>query len=475
MSTLNNRGFCKIVATLGPNTSSEEMIDRLVFSGVSVFRFNCSHGSLEEYQQRIAGIRAAEKKYSRSIGILFDLQGPKLRVGKFKNPEGIILKEGDTFTLDTSEELGDQNRVGLQHPEIFKVMKPGHELLLNDGIIKLHIDSCTPDSLHTTVVSGGPLSDRKGVNVPGVQLPISALTEKDRKDLVMAEELGADFIALSFVQNPEDIKLARSLMKSQAGIVAKIEKPSAVEHLNEIIELSDVVMVARGDLGVEMNTEKVPVIQKRIVAACREVGKPVIVATQMLESMINNVTPTRAEASDVATAVYDGADAVMLSAETANGKHPVEAVSTMRRIITTVEQDSRFKEVMAATTHEKVCSTDAAIISAASMSAKVMSTANLIINFTDSGSTTMKTAQQRPCVSILSLTPYKNTARKMALVWGVTSVRVKNLETFDDILREARAAALTHNMAKEGDKAVITAGIPFGHSGDTNLLYIATI
>ncbi|MDR0291876.1 MAG: pyruvate kinase [Elusimicrobium sp.] len=471
---LNKLGFCKIVATLGPDTSTAEMIDKLVVAGVSVFRFNCSHGSVEEYKQRIAGIRAAEKKYNRSIGILFDLQGPKLRIGLFKDDK-IILKEGDKFNLDLSPEPGDNTRVCLPHPEIFKVMQRGLELLLNDGIVRLRVDSFTADSASATVTAGGELYSRKGVNVPGVKVPVSALTEKDLKDLKTAEDLGADFIALSFVQHPEDITLARSLMRSQAGIVAKIEKPSAVEHLREIIELSDVIMVARGDLGVELSPELVPVAQKKIVAACRAAGKPVIVATQMLESMINNVTPTRAEASDVATAVYDGADAVMLSAETAQGRYPVETVTTMRRIITTVEKDARFKENMRVTTVQNACNAESAIISAASMAAKSMSASNLIINFTDSGATTMKTAKERPCVSILSLTPYEQTARKMALVWGVTSVVVNNLKTFDDILQEARSAALTHNMAKRGDKAVITAGVPFGHSGDTNLIYIVSI
>jgi len=470
----NDRGFCKIVATLGPDTSTAEMIDKLVFAGVSVFRFNCSHGSVPEYQQRIAGIRAAEKKYNRSVGILFDLQGPKLRVGVFKDDK-IELKEGDKFNLDLSPEPGDQSRVCLPHPEIFKVMQPGLELLLNDGIIRLRVDSFTAASANTTVTAGGGLSSHKGVNVPGVKLPIPALTEKDFADLKTAESLGADFIALSFVQHPEDIELARSLMRSRAGIVAKIEKPSAVEHLQEIINLSDVIMVARGDLGVELSPEMVPVTQKKIVAACRDAGKPVIVATQMLESMVNNITPTRAEASDVATAVYAGADAVMLSAETANGRYPVETVDTMRRIITTVEHDARFKENMRVTTVQNVCSAESAVISAAAEAAKSMAASNLIINFTDSGATTMKTAKERPCVPILSLTPNESTARKMALVWGVTSVIVNDLKNFDDILREARHAALSHDMARSGDKAVITAGIPFGRSGETNLLYIVSI
>ncbi|ACC98113.1 Pyruvate kinase [Elusimicrobium minutum Pei191] len=473
MSSLKNKGFCKIVATLGPNTSTEEMIDRLVMSGVSVFRFNCSHGSLEEYQQRIKGIRAAEKKYNCNIGILFDLQGPKLRIGRFKDSAVITLKEGDKFRVDLSPEPGDKTRVSLPHPEIFQAMQEGLELLINDGIVRVRVDSFTADSAETTVIAGGQISDRKGVNVPGAHLPISALTEKDLKDLKMAEDLGADFVALSFVQKAEDIIYLRSLMRSQAGVIAKIEKPKAVEDLDKILEVTDVIMVARGDLGVEMNSERVPVIQRRMINACRKAGKPVIVATQMLESMVNNVTPTRAEASDVATAVYEGADAVMLSAETANGKHPIEAVSTMRRIITTVEREIKIQEPPVS--FKVADNPEQAIIAAAGMSAKTMAMASLIINFTDSGTTTKRTAKERPYVPILSLTPYEDIARRMTLVWGVTSMKVKNLESFDDILREARAAALASGMAKEGDKAVITAGVPFGHSGDTNLLYIVSI
>lgn len=476
METISTRGFCKIVATLGPDTSSEEKIDQLVRAGVCVFRFNCSHGSLEEYQGRIKGIRAAEKKYARSIGILFDLQGPKLRVGKFKNDEVVLLNSGDKFQLDLNPELGDKTRVCLPHPEIFQVMQQGLELLLNDGLIRLKVDSFTKDSAQTTVINGGPLSNKKGVNVPGVKLPISALTEKDLADLKMAEDLGADYIALSFVQKPEDIAMARSLMKSQAGIIAKIEKPSAVEHLDEIISLADAIMVARGDLGVEVGPEQVPMIQKRMVRACRKAGKPVIVATQMLESMVTNATPTRAEASDVATAVFEGADAVMLSAETANGKYPVEAVSTMQRIMKTIEKDPLFAQNMISTTVATDNHTaESAITVAAATAARTMQTANLIVNFTDSGHTTIRTSKERACTPILSLTPNERVARQMALVWGVRSVTVRNLETFDDIAHEARRAALEQGMAKEGDKVVVTAGIPFGKSGETNLLHIISI
>ena len=468
-----NTDFCKIVATIGPDTSNEKAIEQLVLAGVSVFRCNCSHGSLPEYQERVTNIRKMEKKYNCTLGILFDLQGPKLRIGTFKDYR-IKLQEGNKFRLDMNPEPGDQTRVCLPHKEIFAAMKDGLELLLNDGVVRLRVDSHTADTADCTVIAGGELSNKKGVNVPGVKLPLSALTAKDKEDLKIAEMLGADFIGLSFVQEPEDIIELRSLMKSKAHIIAKIEKPSAIEHLREIIDLTDVIMVARGDLGVETSPELVPVLQKKIVSGCRKAGKPVIVATQMLESMIHNIMPTRAEASDVATAVYDGVDAVMLSGETAAGKHPVEAVKTMHNIIRTVEKDERYRQNLMR--RDKIAgeNTETAITVAAGVAARTVQTANVIVNFTDSGRTTLRTAKYRPGVHILSLTPKITTARHMALVWGVTSVVVKDLQSFEDIAAEAGKAALHSGLVQKGQQIVVTAGIPFGHSGQTNLLYIST-
>ena len=465
--------FCKIIATTGPASQSPEMLEKLVLAGASVFRLNFSHGTEEEMRARVSAIRALEKKYDISLGVLCDLQGPKLRVGTFKNGS-VMLKEGQKFTLDMTGEPGDETRVTLPHPEIFQAMHPGLELLLNDGLIRLRIDDHTADVAHTTVTVGGELSNHKGVNVPGVKLPISALTPKDREDLKLAEKLGADFIGLSFVQQPEDLLELRKLMTSQAQIISKIEKPSAIEHLTEIVALSDAVMVARGDLGVEVSTEMVPVLQRRIVDLCRSTGKPVIIATQMLESMIQNITPTRAEASDVATAVYDGVDAVMLSGETAAGKHPVEAVKTMHNIIRTVEKDERYRQNLMR--RDKIAgeNTETAITVAAGVAARTVQTANVIVNFTDSGRTTLRTAKYRPGVHILSLTPKITTARHMALVWGVTSVVVKDLQSFEDIAAEAGKAALHSGLVQKGQQIVVTAGIPFGHSGQTNLLYIIT-
>ena len=465
--------FCKIIATTGPASQSPEMLEKLVLAGASVFRLNFSHGTEEEMRARVSAIRALEKKYDISLGVLCDLQGPKLRVGTFKNGS-VMLKEGQKFTLDMTGEPGDETRVSLPHPEIFQAMHPGLELLLNDGLIRLRIDDHTADVAHTTVTVGGELSNHKGVNVPGVKLPISALTAKDREDLKLAEKLGADFIGLSFVQQPEDLLELRKLMTSQAQIISKIEKPSAIEHLTEIVALSDAVMVARGDLGVEVSTEMVPVLQRRIVDLCRSTGKPVIIATQMLESMIQNITPTRAEASDVATAVYDGVDAVMLSGETAAGKHPVEAVKTMHNIIRTVEKDERYRQNLMR--RDKIAgeNTETAITVAAGVAARTVQTANVIVNFTDSGRTTLRTAKYRPGVHILSLTPKITTARHMALVWGVTSVVVKDLQSFEDVAAEAGKAALHSGLVQKGQQIVVTAGIPFGHSGQTNLLYIIT-
>lgn len=466
--------FCKIIATVGPASESPQMLEKLVRAGVSVFRINFSHGTEEEVTARFASIRALEKKYDISLGILCDLQGPKLRVGTFANG-AVQLKEGQAFTLDMTGVPGDETRVTLPHPEIFKAMHPGLELLLNDGLIRLRVERVEGDKALTTVTVGGTLSDHKGVNVPGVKLPISALTEKDRTDLKLAEKLGADFIGLSFVQQPEDLLELRSLMTGTADIISKIEKPSAIEHLNEIVALSDAVMVARGDLGVEVSTEMVPVLQRRIVDACRKVGKPVIIATQMLESMITHITPTRAEASDVATAVYDGVDAVMLSGETAAGSYPVQAVSTMHNIIKTVEGDERYRKNLIRRDKIDGQNAETAITVAAGISARAVQTANIIANFTDSGKTTLRTAKYRPGVSILSLTPKVATARHMALVWGVTSVLVPDLTSFEDIAEQARQAALRSGLVQKGQNMVITAGIPFGRSGETNLLYIITI
>ncbi|MGD9639256.1 MAG: pyruvate kinase [Alphaproteobacteria bacterium] len=471
---MKHDSFVKIVATLGPSSSSYEMIKKLAVKGADVFRLNFSHGSPDEHRKTYDNIRKVEKEVGRPVGVIADLQGPKLRVGKFKDGE-VTLEKGQNFRLDLNSIEGNEKGVCLPHPEIFAALKVGANLLLNDGRIRLQVESYGSDFAETRVIDGGVLSDRKGVNVPDVELPISALTEKDIKDLKFALEMGADWIALSFVQKPEDIQRAREIINGRAGIIAKLEKPNAIEYLEKIVMFSDAVMVARGDLGVECPPEIVPLLQKRIINFCRQAAKPVIVATQMLESMIYAPTPTRAEASDVATAVYDGADAVMLSAETASGKFPENAVSIMNRIINSVENDDMY-QVFMDTSRPPPKNTDAdAITAAACQVARSMPNTAAIVNYTMSGSTTLRTARRRPGLPILCLTPSEQVARKMALVWGVTSHIAKAIEDFPDIERKAVKHCLECNIAAKGQSVIITAGVPFGIAGTTNILRISTI
>ena len=471
---MEHKRFVKIVATLGPASSSYEMIKSLAFKGANVFRLNFSHGSQEQHRETYQHIRNVEKEVGRPIGIIVDLQGPKLRIGKFEKGE-VLLEKGQKFRLDLNSIVGDKNGVCLPHPEIFAALKLGANILLNDGRIRLEVESYGDDFAETKVVDGGVLSDRKGVNVPDVELPISALTEKDIKDLKMALEMGADWIALSFVQKPEDIQRAREIISGRAGIIAKLEKPKAIEYLEKIVMFSDAVMVARGDLGVECPPETVPLLQKKIINFCRQAAKPVIVATQMLESMINAPTPTRAEASDVATAVYDGADAVMLSAETASGSFPENAVSIMHKIISSVENDDMYQVFMDTSRPPPKNTESDAITSAACHVARTLPNTAAIVNYTMSGSTTLRTARRRPGLPILCLTPSENVARKMALVWGVTSHISKAIEDFPDIEEKAIRHCLNCKIAEKGQTIIITAGVPFGRAGTTNILRISTI
>src|ERR1700674_2032856 len=392
----------KIVATLGPASASEEMIRSLFFAGVDVFRLNFSHGTHEQHRGRLQQIRNVERNVGRPIGVLADMQGPKLRVGTFA--EGpVTLAPGSPFRLDLTDKPGDATRAYLPHPEIFAALKPGSNLLLDDGKLRLRVTRCTAEFAETEVLVGGPLSERKGVNVPDALLPVSALTDKDRRDLEFALELGVEWLALSFVQRPEDLDEARALAKGRARIMTKLEKPSAVERLDEIVEKSDAIMVARGDLGVELPAEKVPTIQRRIVRACRRQGKPVIVATQMLESMISSPVPTRAEASDVATAIYHGADAVMLSAESASGKYPLQAVQMMERIIKEVEHDPLYRSLIDAQ-HELPLNTPGDAICAALRDVAQTIAAVVTVTYTTSGHTSLRARRQRPVAPILSIT-----------------------------------------------------------------------
>ncbi|MCX7258264.1 MAG: pyruvate kinase [Polaromonas sp.] len=471
----------KIVATLGPASSDKDTVRLLFMAGVVVFRLNFSHGSADDHRARFAILRALEKETGRPIGILADLQGPKLRVGTFANGP-VMLVVGESFRLDLDPTPGDQRRVNLPHPEIFAALVPGAELLLDDGKLRLVVERCGPDFAETRVAVGGKLSERKGVNVPDVVLPITALTAKDRRDLALALEEGADWIALSFVQRPEDVSEARALIGDRAAIVSKLEKPSAIERLDEIVALSDAVMVARGDLGVELPAERVPAIQKRIVRSCRRLGRPVIVATQMLESMIESPVPTRAEASDVATAIYDGADAVMLSAESASGKFPIEAALMMNRIIEQVESDPQYRQLIDAShTAARPGGDVAEAVCCAMRRAVSLLQAAAIVCYTSSGHTSLRAARERPESPVLSLTPNISTARRLALVWGVHSVHTpepggaSGACDVTQITEMACEIARCEKFAQPGQTIVTIAGMPFGTPGTTNLIRIATV
>ncbi len=463
----------KIVATLGPASSTKQMICALFEAGADVFRLNFSHGSHADHRERMRLIREVEQEVGRPIAVLGDLQGPKLRVGTFgKGP--IELKEGQNFRLDLDPTPGDGRRVQLPHPEIFAAIETGHDLLLDDGKVRLRIVKNGGDFAETQVISGHVLSDRKGVNVPDVVLPLSPLTPKDRADLVVALDMGVDWLALSFVQRAEDIAEAKALVGNRAAVLAKIEKPSAVRNLLPILELADGVMVARGDLGVEMPPENVPRTQKLIVREARRIGKPVIVATQMLESMITNATPTRAEASDVATAVYDGADAIMLSAESAAGQYPIEAVQMMDRIARHTQQDPTYQTGIDAQ-HPDLQHTAADAITAAARQVASTIEASAIITYTTSGSTTLRAARERPSVPILCLTSKLETARRLMLSFGVHATHTADVASFSEMVQKAVQIAVRDGLASLGQSVVVTAGVPFGKPGNTNVLRIAVI
>ncbi len=464
----------KILATLGPASSSPEMIAKLLRAGADAFRVNMSHGDQATHAQTIAAIRAAEKDFGCPIGILCDLQGPKLRVGVFKDGRAVI-RHGSHFTLDRNPEPGDETRACLPHPELFGVLTKGQRLLIDDGKLRLKVIRAGADEILCSAEVGGVISDRKGVNVPDAVVPIPALTEKDRRDLSFAIEQGADWIALSFVQRPEDVAEARKLMGgSGAALISKIEKPAALDQLEQIVELSDGIMVARGDLGVELNPEEVPPLQKRIVEITRRSGKPVIVATQMLESMIESPAPTRAEVSDVANAVYDGADAVMLSAETASGQWPIEAVTIMHRIAMQVENDPGYKERIHFTQVRPDATTADALAQASAAIAETVTVAGIIV-FTGSGSTARRVARERPAVPMLVLTPSQKTARRLALLWGAHAVHTKDIGSFEEMIAKGKRMALRQGFGTKGSKLIALAGVPFGTPGSTNLLHVVTL
>jgi len=463
----------KIIATLGPSSSTKEEISTLFRAGVDVFRLNFSHGSHDDHQASYDTIREIERELDRPIGILADMQGPKLRIGTVKDGS-VELKAGQSFRLDLDPAIGDESRAPLPHPEIFAAISAGTSLLIDDGKLRLKVEESTPEHAVAKVVTGGPLRDRKGVNLPGVILPISPLTEKDRIDLAFALDLGVDWVALSFVQRPEDLTEARRLIGDRAAVMTKVEKPAALDCLPQLVALSDAVMVARGDLGVEMPPESIPSRQKQIIHACRLSGVPVVVATQMLESMISAPAPTRAEASDVATAVYDGADAVMLSAETAAGDYPNEAVAIMDRIIQSTESDPSYRGIIHARDGEAEATGADAISTAAAQVASTIATA-AIVNYTMSGSTAVRAARQRPNVPILVLTNEVRTARRLAVLWGAHCVHTEDVSSTQEMVDKASRIAVREGFANLGDNLAITAGVPFRTPGTTNMLRIAKV
>jgi pyruvate kinase len=463
----------RVLATLGPASSTPEMIERLYRAGADAFRINMSHGAQSDKAALIAAIRHLERRIDRPLTILVDLQGPKLRVGKFKGDAASLETEA-SFQLDHSPEPGDATRVQLPHREVFEALIPGTRLLLDDGKIVLRVVAKDDAAITTTVEVGGVLSNNKGLNVPDVVVPMAALTDKDRSDLAFALDHDVDWIALSFVQRPDDLAEARRLIGGKAALLAKIEKPAALDRLDDIIEMADAVMVARGDLGVELPPESVPPAQKRIVETARRMGRPVVVATQMLESMIVAPTPTRAEVSDVGTAIYDGSDAVMLSAESAAGAWPIESVAMMDRIAVSVESDPGYAARMHFTETRADPTTADALSEAAFDIAKTVSAA-CIICFTMSGSTARRVARERPGVPILVLTPRVETARRLGLLWGAHAVKTRDVASFEEMVDKSKRMALRHRLAKAGDSVIVMAGVPFGTPGSTNVLHVVRL
>ena len=463
----------KIVATLGPASGTPEMIRKLFEAGADTFRINMSHTTHDRMRELVAAIRSVEKKHARPIGILCDLQGPKLRVSAFANGP-VMLDNGASFAFDNNTAPGDVNRVHLPHPEIFAGIKTGDRLLLDDGKIRLTVTEASRERIDTRVEVGGKLSDRKGVSLPDTLIPFSALTPKDRSDLDAALDAGIDWVGLSFVQRPDDIAEAKKICRGRAAVMAKIEKPAAVHRLDDIMDVTDAIMVARGDLGVEMPLEKVPGIKKQLTRAARRAGKPVVVATQMLESMITSPVPTRAEVSDVATAIFDGADAVMLSAESAAGQFPVEAVSTMNRIAEEVESEEGYRDIMHAQ-HAEPEATGADAISAAARQIADTLDLSAIICWTFSGSTALRVARERPQVPIVAISPNVPAGRKLSVAWGVHCVVADDARDQDDMVERACRLAFRDGFAKAGRRVIIVAGLPLGTPGATNMIRIAFV
>ena len=463
----------KIVATVGPASNTPDMLKALFLAGVDTFRLNFSHGTQDDHAKVHAAIRALEADVGRPIAILQDLQGPKIRVGTIRDGK-IVVATGETVRFVRSGSDGDRMAIPLPHDEIFAALAPGQDLLIDDGRVRARVSGIGDDHIDATIITGGTIANRKGVNLPGTVLNLSPLTPKDRADLEFGLRLGVDWVAMSFVQKPGDLIEARGLIGDRAGLMSKIEKPSALAHIDDIIHLSDAIMVARGDLGVEIPHEEVPGRQKELVRACRLAAKPVIVATQMLDSMVAAPTPTRAEASDVATAVYDGADAVMLSAESASGQYPREAVAMMDRIISSTERHKLYHSLIAAAAETEEHSPPHAVAAAAAGLAESIGAA-AIVGFTSSGTTVARISRKRPALPILAITPELQVARRMALMWGAHSVHSEDAHSYEEMVNIAEATVRSEEFARAGDLVVVVAGIPFGQSGSTNNLRVIRI
>ncbi|AWN44900.1 pyruvate kinase [Methylobacterium durans] len=464
----------KIVATLGPASDTPEMITKLFHAGADVFRLNMSHLPREKLPEKIEVIRAIEREAKRPIAILVDLQGPKLRLGAFAEGSAMIAN-GASFVLDSDQTPGNADRVYLPHPEILTALEPGHSVIIDDGKLRLTVTEVGEGRVVTRVEVGGRISNRKGVSLPHTVIPVPAMTDKDRLDLEAGLNAGADWIAVSFVQRPEDMAEVKALAAGRALVMAKIEKPQALTRLDEIMEVSDGLMVARGDLGVEMPLEQVPGVQKRITRGARRLGKPVVVATQMLESMITAPVPTRAEVSDVATAVYEGADAVMLSAESASGAFPVEAIATMNRIAEQVEKDALYWDILTAQQRSAPEATASDAIAAAAHQMVGSLGLNAIMAWTHSGSTALRLARSRPNATVIALTPKRETARRLAMAWGTHPIVTNDASDVDDMAFRAAKFAVRERFAEVGDRVIVVAGVPFGTPGATNLVRIAFV
>jgi pyruvate kinase len=466
---------CKIIATLGPASASPDITSAMFHAGADLFRINMSHATHDQLREQTAMIRALQEQCRRPIGMLIDLQGPKLRIGTFDRGP-VTLAKNHTIVFDSNPDPGDENRVCLSHPEVLSSLKPGHAILIDDGKVRLHVIESNATRAIAVATAGGEISDRKGVSLPDTEIPVSSITAKDRGDLEVALSAGADWIALSFVQRPEDVAEVKKLAAGRALVMAKIEKPLAIARLEEIVEISDGLMVARGDLGVEMPLEKVPGLQKRINRTARKLGKPVAVATQMLESMITSPVPTRAEVSDVATAVFEGADAVMLSAESAIGRYPLESVAMMNSIAEEVERDINFRGIINAQRAPlEAADADAAAIAVAARNLAETLDLKAIVAWTASGATAFRIARERPKAPVLALTPNRETASRLALIWGVHALVTNDAHDIDDMARRACKFARREGFAKPGERILVVAGVPFGTPGATNMVRIAVL